>query len=474
MKIKNNNENGYNDYNNNENNKNNKEKRHYKKPRGLVIAVVVLAMLLSGTSLVALNLYGVTTYFKNQLENQYQRSFYDLTSNVNNLEIKLSKLLVSGSKTQIQKNLYDVSKQTESTQINLSELPTTHETIYKTMRFVNQLGDFSKTLADNIGEGQNINNDDYATLEELYEINKQISSELSLMAEKLGGELKLVYSRNGEIEQANPLAEGLNNMQENAIDYPSMIYDGPFSDGMINAEIKGLTGEEVSKEEAEEKLAEYLSDFEISEISYIGDSDSKIATYNYTVILTTEEDMFVQMSKIGGYPVLINNKRELDNFTIDVEECITKAEEFIDSLGYENIESVWASDYEGNVYVNLAPKINNIIYYPDLIKVIIARDNGEVLGLETMSYLANHTERNLNSPAIDVENARNQLSDKIESSVKSEKLTLIPREGGNEILAWEFAAQWNDLKYFIYIDAETGEEIDVFRVIDSDEGTLII
>ncbi len=476
---------GYNDYNINgdyikentgkdDNYRENEEpRRRSRAPRGLVVAIVVLSMLLSGASLIALNMYGTSTYFKNQLENQYQRSFYDLTSNMGNLEIKLSKLLISNSDTQIQKNLNEVARQTESTQINLSELPTTHETIYKTMRFVNQLGDYSNTLANKIASGGKLNSDNYENLENLYEVNRQLSSELSLMAEKLGGELKLVYSRQGDI-QSNPLADGMGSMQDSSIDYPSMIYDGPFSDGLMNAELKGLKGEEVTKEDAEQKLSEYLKDFSISQISYGGESDGRIKTYNYNVTLSNGENMFVQMSKTGGLPVLIDNRRPLDNFSFEVEECVAKAEEFAKALGYKDLVSVWASDYNGNVFVNLAPKINSVIYYPDLVKVIVARDNGEILGLETMSYLANHTERNIASPAITKTTARNKTSQKIRDGIVSERLALIPRDGGKELLTWEIAAEWNDLKYFVYIDAETGNEVEVFRVIDSDEGTFII
>lgn len=449
----------------------NKRPRH--KMRGLVIAVVVLSMLLSGVSLVALNMYGVTDYFRNQLENQYQRSFYDLTANMSNLEVKLSKLMVSNSDTQIQKNLNEISRQTESTQINLSELPTTHETIYKTMRFVNQLGDYSNTLANQIAIGESLTEQNYTTIENLYQVNRQLSQELGLMAEKLGNELKLVYSKHGDV-QGNPLADSFNNMQDTSIDYPSMIYDGPFSDGMINAELKGLKGEEVSKEEAEQKLNEYFKSFSITEVAFINETGGRLQTYNFNVTTSSGQTYFIQMSKIGGYPVLIDNKRPIDNFSFEIKECIEKAEAFADSLGYEELVSVWASDYNGNVYINLAPKVNNIIYYPDLVKVIVARDNGDILGLETMSYLANHTDRTLNAPKISKSTARNKTNPKVRDSIVSEKLALIPKSGGKEVLAWEFAAEWNGLKYFIYMDAETGEEVDVFRVIDSDDGTFLM
>ncbi len=48
----------------------------------------------------------------------------------------------------------------------------------------------------------------------------------------------------------------------------------------------------------------------------------------------------------------------------------------------------------GAVTINYAYE-QNVIVYPDLIKLKIALDNGEILGIETTGYLNNHTERNI-------------------------------------------------------------------------------
>ena len=41
--------------------------------------------------------------------------------------------------------------------------------------------------------------------------------------------------------------------------------------------------------------------------------------------------------------------------------------------------------------------------YPDLIKVKVALDNGEVLGMETTGYLNNHTQRDTSKVKISAE-----------------------------------------------------------------------
>lgn len=481
-------ENGYNDYNINgdyvHENKGDEKKHQRQRPsednrrrapkaqKGLVTAIVVLAMLLSGTSLIALNMYGTNDYYRTQLENQYERSYYDLTSNMRDIEIKLSKVLVCNSNTQIQKNLNDITRKADSTQISISELPAAHHTINKTMRFINQLGDYSNSLANKVAEGGSLNEQNYQTLESLYKVNKEISSELSQLAARIGTELMLVGGNRVD-KQPNPFAEEFGGIQENTVDYPEMVYDGPFSDGIANTELKGLKGEEVSQEAAQEKLAEYLKEFNVKDISYTGDSEGLIKSYNYNVAMENGGNMYVQMSKKGGHPVLIDSRRALEDFNFEVNECETKAEEFAKSLGFENMKSVWTSDYNGNVYINLAPVVNDVIYYSDVVKVIVARDNCDIMGLEAMSYFSNHTQRKLENPVISATEARNKLSSKIKNNIERERLVLLPRSGGKEVLAWEIAAEWNGLKYYIYIDAKTGNEIDMMRVITTEEGTVL-
>ena len=125
-----------------------------RRPRGMVIAIVVLSMLLAASSLIALNMWGVANYYQTQLENQYQRSFFDLTGTHEQPRDKAEQ--AAGLKLQAadSENLNEVARQTESTQINLSELPTTYDTTYKTMRFVNQLGDYCKSLANKMAAGK--------------------------------------------------------------------------------------------------------------------------------------------------------------------------------------------------------------------------------------------------------------------------------------------------------------------------------
>lgn len=124
----------------------------------------------------------------------------------------------------------------------------------------------------------------------------------------------------------------------------------------------------------------------------------------------------------------------------------------------------------GAVTVNYAYEQENVTIYPDLIKVKIALDNGEVLGMETSGYLNNHTERTIEKPEISMEEAKASLNKKIE--ITSEGLAIIPTEWNTEIFCYEFKGKVDDTDFLVYINAKTGKEENILVIIDTPNGIL--
>ena len=72
---------------------------------------------------------------------------------------------------------------------------------------------------------------------------------------------------------------------------------------------------------------------------------------------------------------------------------------------------------------------------------------------------------------ISLENARAKVSDLLE--IKTSRLAIIPI-GQSETLAYEFTALRNGETYYVYIDAVSGKEVEIFKVVRTTEGTLIL
>ena len=87
---------------------------------------------------------------------------------------------------------------------------------------------------------------------------------------------------------------------------------------------------------------------------------------------------------------------------------------------------------DGIVTINYAYVQNDVVVYSDLIKVKVALDNGEVLGIEATGYLNNHTQRDTSKIKITKEQAKKTLNKNLD--IMSEGMAIIPTEFQTEIL----------------------------------------
>jgi len=58
--------------------------------------------------------------------------------------------------------------------------------------------------------------------------------------------------------------------------------------------------------------------------------------------------------------------------------------------------------------------------------------------------------------------------------VEDRALALIPLSPEAEALCYEFKCSWGDQEYIIYLNVEDGEEEEIFLIVNSEEGQLVI
>lgn len=124
----------------------------------------------------------------------------------------------------------------------------------------------------------------------------------------------------------------------------------------------------------------------------------------------------------------------------------------------------------GALTINYAYTEDDVTIYPDLIKVKIALDDGEILGMETTGYLNNHTQRNLTKPKITKAQAKASLNAKLE--ITSEGLAIIPTEWKTEIFCYEFKGKVDNTDFLVYVNCDTGKEENILVIIDTPNGIL--
>jgi len=227
-----------------------------------------------------------------------------------------------------------------------------------------------------------------------------------------------------------------------------------------------LGDQEYTHEEISEKLSQLFSGFSIY---YTGTTEGKFSTYNYEV--RGDVLLNVSVTKVGGILLTISAYGSGGNKLLTQSEGIALAESFAYDAGFDNMFMVWSQVTDNILYVNLAPIVDHVIYYSDLIKVKVDLSSGEIIGWEATNYATNNKDRSFVS-SIGILDAQSSINDIL--NIEERNLCIIPDKFVGELSVYEFICTWKDYTYYIYIDSNTGEEVNILRVIETSNGQLLM
>ena len=443
------------------------------------VRIIIIVAILLLSLLVSFIIYQNEKYIQVS-ENDYNQSLYELINYVQNVEIYLAKSVISTTPEHGAETLTNVWREANLAQAYLAELPVNTNELEKTEKFLNQVSDYSYSLSRKNIYNESLTQEELDNLNELYNYSVELENTLAQLSTDMeSGRIswkQLTQKTNNAFAQqvSNISLDSFSNLEENFHEYSGLIYDGAFSEHLTSKEKKGLTGEEVSEEDAKKVVENFVGAENIKEISLNGESENtEILTYDFSVNLQDGRDdnkMSISISKKGGHIVYMSYNRDINAESMNEEEAVAKAKEFLVSREIENMKETYYIKEGGMLTINFAYEQNGVIIYPDLIKIKIALDNGQIMGMETSGYLNSHYVRNIENPKITLEEAKKTLNKKLE--VESEKLAIIPTEYQTEILCYEFKGKVNDKNYIVYINAENGREEDILLVVDTGNGTL--
>ena len=415
--------------------------------------------------------------YKQAAENSYNMAFYELVDYVQNVETYLAKSLISTTPEHGAETLTSLWREANLAQAYLARLPIESQELENTEKFLNQVSDYSYSLSRKNIYDESLTEDDLNNLKELHGYSVELENTLNQLSEDLNsGRFSWKdLTDKGTVAFAqqvdNVSKESFSNLEENFHEYSGLIYDGAFSEHLTSSEKRGLTGDDIEEDEAKKKVEEILSGKDVQEISSLGLSENAtIPVYDFSVKTNNEENINVAISKKGGHLVYMNSNREVSAEIISQEEANEKGKEYLNNIGFPNMKETYYLKQEGIVTINYASTQNNVIMYPDLIKVKVALDDGEILGVETSGYLNNHQERNIDNVKITLDEAKKNLNKEIQ--IESEGLAVIPTEWQSEILCYEFKGKIDDQEFLVYINAENAREEDILIIKDTPNGTL--
>jgi len=417
-----------------------------------------------------------------RVEAEYQRSFFTLVGHVESLDTRLAKAQIAGSTEQTLVNLSEIWRHAYAAQEAMNSLPVAHESLSRTGKFLTQLADYTFVLAKQIAAGKGISDKDAEQLAQLQQQSIYLSGELHQIQQRLSDErltwTKIAQTVKQEIgdSRGTPSFDGFSKIEKQMLDYPALVYDGPFSEH-IRKEPRALPEQVVSPEQAKEIAQKFIGDGKNYDIQLSENQNTAGIVPSYSLQMNPSQAqpdgsgrISLDISKRGGLVVWMIKDRTSSGQNLSLEQAQKIGKEFLAQRGYSNMEVTSGLIYANIATLSYVATVGDILIYPDLVKVKVALDNGEVIGFEALNYIMSHMERNLPSPAISVEEARARVNSKL--LVDRERLALIPLETMDEVLCYEFRGRMNGDEFLVYINALDGSEEQILRLVRTNEGVI--
>lgn len=414
---------------------------------------------------------------KRQLQYDMARSVENLSESLDNISNTLTKGIYAGSPAMMSFLSAKLWSDAANAKAELSTLPVASLHLENTYKFLSQVGNYSKSLSERYSEGEQISAQDRDNLISLSEYAKRLCENMWMVQQKINdGKLSFEdtqqnISRTEENEEPQYITEGFSEFEEGYDNYPTLIYDGPFSDNIMEKEPELLKNTPyISEDDALRKAQRASGEMELTR-SDETDEQGKMPCYVFW-----KDDVTVAVTKQAGLLCYMTDYREVKEKKLTGEQAVGKAEEYLTYLGIEDMSYTYYEISRNVCTINFAATKENVLMYTDLIKVSVALDNGEITGFDARGYITNHKEREITSPVLTASQAAEKISPYL--LVESKRLCYIPSRGTSEIYCYELRCRSKEENggrpILVYVNADTGREEQILLLEISENGTLTV
>lgn len=353
----------------------------------------------------------------------------------------------------------------------LQSLPVYGMSLDNLEKFFSQVGNYARSLSKRATAGEEISAEDREAVKKLCGCADSLSESLwELRGKFMSSDYTLGELFNNLDGAASGfISDGFSGIEDNLSEMPKLIYDGPFSDHILErTPAMTANAEEVEVGEAMKKAAAALDTEEKRILRCEAEEEGKMPSYCFY-----SEGGRCAVSKNGGYIVYCIKSRNVKESSLSAEDAARRADEYLESLGIEDMERTYYESYNNVCTVNYAYNDGGITCYTDLIKVAVALDNGEILSFDARGFLVNHRERDFGEPKISQSDASDGVSSAL--TVKKVGLAVIPTDSVEEKLCYELLCRSDDGKdVLVYVNAMTGDEEDILILLNMDGGKLTV
>ncbi len=398
--------------------------------------------------------------------NSFRATLYEMVSVTEDMDGNLNKLRVSDGIGEQRTLLTNVLVDSALLESALERCPVDSATATDISAFVNKTNLYAKMMLKKLASGNKLSAQEHATLNYLYQINSVIYHELNELSMTMTeSEMKdFLRGKQGSV------GERFQRISQSTLQEPEEGVEVPFANVGNVGKNQLAKMQEIDVSHAEALVKNYFNGYRVKTVTYTGETVARsVGCYNFSLMDENDVEIFAQISKNGGKLVFFETYAPCTQKNFDLAACDAIAREYLANLGISDVEAVWYSESGTAADIQYVSVVNGVRAYPDMIRIRVCEEKGRAVAMDCAGYLMNRTERE-QSAKLSRSEAQELLSDVL--TVNGGALALVPIEG-NELLAYEFHCTYDEEEFIVYVDANTGEEVQVFFVENGIQGRFL-
>ncbi len=428
---------------------------------GFLLAIIIATAIISTTSMQS---------YKMELEASYQQSLTELGECLDNINTDLTKSLYSNSYGEIYDLSRDLYAQCSTAKNAMSRLPVKQMELNNAYKFLSQASDYAQYIGKKAESGKTISEEEHNNLRKLLgyaEKFNDATSDMVSVIENGGMITKSEVKLDREINTSS-LSNNFSQSSNTFKDFPTLLYDGPFSDQVLNKRSKLVHASKVYTKDQCLAIASYALGVKKAKTTYETDDQSTLPCFVFRYGKST-----VSVTKQGGFVKEILYSGNIANSRISEDQACRYATKYLEKIGYSDMKENYYTVNDNICTINCVYEKDGVTYYGDIIKVGVSMEDGDIVELDSKTFLTNHIKRSKKKAKISEKEARKRVSKYLD--IKKAKMAVIPKESGNEVACYEFTCTSKDTgeEALVYINIENGREEDIMLLLKTDNGTLV-
>lgn len=440
---------------------------------------VVWPYLLLGVALVgALSFGWYQTRQKNQLaldtENKYMSAFHKLKWTSENIEERTARLMATNDPQLQESLLADLRVYSAQAVEHMSVLPFLNTNTPRIENFLNTLREQSDLMHQKINQGQTLSDKEWTQLADMRKQSVFFEEELSNVLGIVG--LGHIRWRD-TVRVTGPAQSGTRTtpLTKSVVQIEKALTPPPGEEQSLSPQNDPLKAPRVDPGPPVDQAAAIAAvkrfvdmplkgEPTVTGVSDPQDQEHVFSLYFINAVKENGTPLNFGVSVHGGHVIYMLDGRAITQKTFTVPQLIERARQMLEQRGYRSVSYVSAAENDGTLVMDFAVVENGVSVEVDRIKVMLAMDNGELVGFDAKNYWINRHSRQLGKPKISVDKARTYLAPRLKVEGGA-RLALIADRRSQERLVWAFHGTVDDQRFKVYVDANTGEEVDVQRIV---------